>query len=85
LDAVAFCVALLYYFTILVLEIALPAASQSMHRSASDKIGDEMAGEPRPSGQAVSVPQNLQGPKIDGYVFWDQNLPIVFDVYWPIS
>jgi hypothetical protein len=27
----------------------------------------------------------LQGPKIDGYVFWDQNLRIVFDADLPIS
>jgi hypothetical protein len=35
--------------------------------------------------QAVSAYQNLQGPKIDGYVFWDQNLRIVFDADSPIS
>jgi hypothetical protein len=32
-----------------------------------------------------SVHQNLQQPKIDGYVFWDQNLCIVFDAHSPIS
>jgi hypothetical protein len=32
-----------------------------------------------------SVHQNLQEPKIDGYVFWDQNMRIVFDIYSPIS
>jgi hypothetical protein len=34
---------------------------------------------------AVSVPQNLQEPKTDGYVFWDQNLCIIFDAHSPIS
>jgi hypothetical protein len=27
----------------------------------------------------------LQANKIDGYVFWDQNLCIVFDAYPPVS
>jgi hypothetical protein len=27
----------------------------------------------------------LQKPKTDGYIFWDQNLWIVFDAYSPIS
>jgi hypothetical protein len=35
--------------------------------------------------QAVLVHQNLQEPKIDGYVFWDQNLCIVYDAYSRIS
>jgi hypothetical protein len=35
--------------------------------------------------QGVSVHQNLQESKIDGYVFWDQNLCIVLDAYSPIS
>jgi hypothetical protein len=37
------------------------------------------------SRQAVSVHQNLQERKIDGYVCWDQNLCIVVDAYSPIS
>jgi hypothetical protein len=39
----------------------------------------------RCAGQGVSVHQNLQESKIDSYVFWDQNLCIVFDAYSPIS
>jgi hypothetical protein len=35
--------------------------------------------------EAVSVHQNLQAPKTDGYVIWDQNLCMVFDAYVPIS
>jgi hypothetical protein len=34
---------------------------------------------------AVSIHQNLQEAKIDGYVFWDQNLCIVSDAHSPIS
>jgi hypothetical protein len=35
-------------------------------------------------GISVSVHQNLEGPKIDGYLFWDQNVCIVFDASSPI-
>jgi hypothetical protein len=35
--------------------------------------------------QAVSVHENLQAPKIDGCIFWDENLCIVFDAFPPIS
>jgi hypothetical protein len=37
------------------------------------------------SEEAVSVHQNLQEPKIDGHVFWDQNLCIGFDAHLPTS
>jgi hypothetical protein len=37
------------------------------------------------SPEAVSAHQNLPEPKNDGYVFWDQNLCIVFDTHSPIS
>jgi hypothetical protein len=36
------------------------------------------------SYEAVSVHQNLQEPKFDDDVFWDQNLCIVFDAHSPI-
>jgi hypothetical protein len=36
-------------------------------------------------GEAASVHQDLEGPRIHGYVFWDQNACIVFDAYSPIS
>jgi hypothetical protein len=35
--------------------------------------------------EPVSVHQNSQEPKIDGYVSWDQNSCIVFDARSPIS
>jgi hypothetical protein len=35
--------------------------------------------------EAVSVHQNLQGPKIDRSVFWVENLCIVFDAHSPVS
>jgi hypothetical protein len=38
-----------------------------------------------PLKQAVSVHQNLQEPKTDGCVFWDQNLCIVCDAHSPMS
>jgi hypothetical protein len=34
-------------------------------------------------GMSVSVHQNLPEPKIGGYLFWDQNLYIVFDASSP--
>jgi hypothetical protein len=41
-----------------------------------------MSGTP---SSAFSVHKNLQEPKTDGYIFWDQNLGIVFDAHLPIS
>jgi hypothetical protein len=34
---------------------------------------------------AVSVDQNVQEPKIDGCVLWDQDLRLVFDAYSPVA
>jgi hypothetical protein len=44
LDAVGLRIALIYYFTILVLKYPLSEASQSMHHSANNKIADAMVG-----------------------------------------
>jgi hypothetical protein len=47
LDAVELGIVLIYYFTILVIKCPLPEASQSLHRSANNKIADEIAGRRR--------------------------------------
>lgn len=44
LNAVELRIALIDYFTVLVLNCPLPEASQSVHQSANNKIADEMAG-----------------------------------------
>jgi hypothetical protein len=38
-----------------------------------------------PLESAISIYQNLQEAKTDGYAFWDQDLCIVFDTHSPIS
>jgi hypothetical protein len=58
-------------------EVMLRFSSHCPKPRWTDKCG--------PAPEAVSVHQNLQELKIDGYVFWDQNLCIVFDAHSAIS
>jgi hypothetical protein len=57
LDAVELRIALIDYFTILVLRCPLPDASESMHQFTKKKIADEMAGRWRLAGTPV-VPEH---------------------------